>query len=1214
MTLVEYSPPHPYNTIIMEADLIIYPTSRALRQKQRRVLENASFFDGRRHISLSAFLGGCEEAARLSGFLRGSDGRSLSRMDDLKGGIAVVEAADRFIALPPVPIPVLGSLSRRGVEETLEQLIEYISPQADRADDFLKFLSDERGSSKNRELAALYKLYREVCEEFGVADLARVNEATLRLLASVREKWPAFLRSAGSVKLVGVRWVGPFVERVVRALEGNTDPVPVTISHILEEHEQDWWGRDLMTGTGRLIFGEEDQTETAREEHFEQSTREALDRLREGYAMLDPALAGNARFHVAFSNSVGRYGEAEDLARRIVWETRLRPNQIRPEDICIVARDIGRYADPIRSVFPRFGIPFYFRRGLPVLSAPIVKVMLRFLELSASGSRKAFCSLLESPWPDWKDIIGDPGKAERLADDIRRSGVEPSIGSESELKSRLGAYYRQRAPGVSGPAPLVAAAVEAWRRAKGPAVPGRLRDGIADLLQRLNEEFRLPLIQRSLADDSAGSADERWSYLFNARAYAAALSAMELLRDYFMLNRETSWREIHTLVVRALEGLNVFPLPPDESGVWVLSPHDIGGLRFKVVIIADLTSGSFPRLPLESPIFSDHELEEFRKLLGEDLPISSLSTSRVRSSQENLLFLTTLAAATERIVVSAAARDEQGREVTPSVFFSTLWRLAGWPAFQDELPELPPDPYDRYRLSSGVDYIREHWEYQGSPRLHPGERTPIPGESFAGTVPFPLSVTAAERRRAIVRDPAAADGVKEHEPDYPAQSAAHGLQVESLRANFFQRQAGKEEGGMVVRYLPGETRYSGGLRGEIFTARQDPGSPREFTTTELEKLVACPYAFSLERIMKLREVETNELEPSARDHGAAVHKILELGFLLLRGMDEQKFPDQIREIGERFSTLRRPAWAVREGEEWMLVRDSLPPASAPAVIPLVFIDGERGGERERYLAFFTELAEAVLADSEEYNWMLGIREQISVEWKRIIHAVRRIVSLNFSPPEYKKSSLGNGKDKMVRTTALVEFVFGKKGETEVPAVILTAPDDSGRKIAVRGKVDRVDLIFLNDRLAALAVIDYKGSSKGNLTSTKLAVEIAAGLDCQLPIYGLAARHYFGVEVPTIMQYLAYSSSKRKLAADAKNHWIDLEKEPLTAAQWEELCADPAADLTEPMRRAIFKALDRIEAGEFLIDPANCSKYCSFKNLCRYLPGVLSAVKEGDEEG
>jgi len=47
------------------------------------------------------------------------------------------------------------------------------------------------------------------------------------------------------VVLAGVRWVGPFVERVVRALEEDPDPVPVTISHILEEHEQGLVGEEI---------------------------------------------------------------------------------------------------------------------------------------------------------------------------------------------------------------------------------------------------------------------------------------------------------------------------------------------------------------------------------------------------------------------------------------------------------------------------------------------------------------------------------------------------------------------------------------------------------------------------------------------------------------------------------------------------------------------------------------------------------------------------------------------------------------------------------------------------------------------------------------------------------------------------------------------------------------------------------------------------------
>ena len=1202
----------------MDPDLIIYPTSRALRQKQRRELLRRPFFDGRRHISLAAFLGGCEDAARLTGLLRGSSGRPLERIDDLKGGIAVVEAAERFVASPPVSLQVLSALSCRGVEEILEQMIEYVSPLADRADAFLDILEDECSSPKNRELATLYRIYREVCEEFGMADLARVNEATLRLLRGPREEWPAFLRPVGSIMLAGVRWVGPFVEQVVRALEEAPDPVPVTISHILEEHEQDWWGRGLMAGAGRLIFGEEDRGESERDEQFEQTTREALDRLREGYAMLDPGLVGNARLHVSFSNSVGRYGEVEDLARRIVWETRQRENPVRPEDICIVARDIGRYADPIRSVFPRFEIPFYFRRGLPVLSAPIVKVLLRFIEISVKGSRDAFCSLLESPWPDWENIIGDPGAAGKLADDIRRSGVEPEIRSGEDMKSRLLAYYeRRRRYSRREAASSVALAEEALRRVKGVAAPGSFREGVADLLRRLDKEFRLPSRLRRLADDSSGSGDERRGYLFNARAYAAARRALELLHDQLPRGREFSWRRIYNIVVRALEGLNVFPLPPDESGVWILSPHDIGGLRFKVVIIADLTSGSFPRLPLESPIFSDRELDKIQERMGARLPASALATSTVRSSQENLLFLTTLAASTERIVISAATRDESGREISLSVFYSTLWRLAGWPSFGRDLPELPPAPYDTYRLTSDVGYISEHWRQQRSPNLHPGERTPLPGESFAGTVPLPLSVTAAERRRAIARDLSVVEGLREGEPEPAARNVAHGLKVESLRTSFFERQGAGEDSGAVIRYLPGELRYSGALGGGFDDSDPEKAPRREFTTTELEKLVGCPYAFSLERILHFREVETNELEPSARDRGTAIHKILELGFLLLRGESPADLLPTIRAIGEEYRSLRRPAWAVRDGKGWVLVRSSLPPDSPRKAIPLVCIEGGSDKERERYLAYFTEIAGAVLDRAEAENWMLGVKEQLGVERRRIIHAVRRIVALNFSPPRYKKSDIfsGQGKggdEKLIRATALVEYVFGMEDETSEPPVYLVDPGDPDREIAVRGKIDRVDLIFADNRLAAVSVIDYKGSSKAGLTSTGLATEITAGLDCQLPIYGLAARRYFGDEIPVIMQYLSYASPKKKLERDAVNHWIGLDKEPLTAEQWKGLCVDPEADLTDPMREAIFKALDRVEAGEFLVDPAKCSSYCSFKTFCRYLPGVLAVEKEEDE--
>ncbi len=1182
----------PETDMALARKLVIYPTSRALRQLQRRALEKEPFFDGRGRISLSAFLGGCEEAARLAGLLKDESGRPLDRIDDLKGGIAVVEAAERFSAEPPLASAVLGRLSRKGLEETLEQLIAYLSPLAGQAEALLDLLAADPDSAKNRELAALYRVYREVCRELGAADPARINAATLRLLGSGRDAWPSFLRPAKSVTLAGVRWVGPFVELVIRTLEAEPDPVPVTVSHILEAHEQDWWGRDLMTGTGKLIFGREEESDFS---HFERSTREALDRIREGYAMCDPNLAGPGRFHIAFSSSVGRYGEVEDLARRIVWETRRKADPLRPEEICLVARDLGPYADAIRSVFPRFGIPFNFRRGLPVLSAPVVKTIFRFLELSATGSREAFCALLESPWPDWGGI-----PALRLADDIRRSGVEPEIVSARELKARLAAYYRRRPPKEISPKKLAAAAEAAWRRSRGPASPGSPREGISELLGRVEDEFAIPRRIRELAGESEGSADGRWGYLFNGRAYAAARRTLELLRDYSPAGPVKDWEEVSRLAVRGLEGLDVFPLPPDESGVWILSPYDIGGLKFKVVIAADLTSGSFPRLPLESPIFPDRELEEFRRRLGEGVPVTALATSRGRAAQENLLFLTTLSAATERIVISAAARDEQGREVAPSVFFSTLWRLAGWPAFREEIPPLPPDPYDRFRLERGVDYLAEHWEKQRSDALHPGERTPFPGESFAGTVPLALAATPAERRRGLVRE-AAPEG--EGEPGREEISAARGLAVERRRREFFRRQAAREAASGPVEYPPEETRYSGGLGPGVLP----PGTRKEFSVSELNTLVRCPYAYLVERVFGLEEVETNELEPSPLDYGSVLHAILEIGFAHLQGSPRPGTPDPVRELEESYCSLRRPAWAVREGRRWGLVRGERPEGT---VLPLTLVEPADPAEERLYLDFFSELAGLVLDRAEAENWRLGVKEQLGLERRRVVHAVRRIVALNFFPPLYKNHPQLAGAEDLTRATALLEFAFGGRS-VPIPPVTLADPRDPARRVGVRGKIDRVDLIFAGEEAAAAAVIDYKGSSKAGLTSARLAAEAAAGLDCQLAVYGLAAREFFGPGLPVIMQYLSYSQAKDKLVSAAANHWLGLDKEPLSEEKWGEISGDPEASLLDPLQAAVFESLDRLEAGEFLVDPADCRKYCTFKHLCRYVPGVLAARESGE---
>jgi len=673
----------PSTTQSQRPDLVIYPTAVALRQVQRRTLERDGFFDGRRHLTLAAFLRLCSEAAARAGLLKDTKGQSLRPITDLDRELAIVEAVSLFRTTQHPKNSILPALTPAALEETLEELIDTISPLADRANGFLSLLAHDKHSPKNPDLAALYSAYTTVCQSLQVADSTTVNTAILALLHGPRSLWPHPLQQASLLSFISVRWVAPFQESVIQALSTQLGQAQVHLHHVLSEHEQDWWGQDLMTQTGRLLFEGSVGAEDIGGLTFQApSTRDAIDELtslREGYAMQDRSLAESSRSCVGFSTSVGLYGEIEDLARRIAWELHDRPDPLRPEDICLVTRNLGACSDAIMDVFSRFNIPYYFRRGVPLLSIPLIKTILNLARFSATHDREVFCTLLESPWLNWPSLgLNDPAS---LADDILRSGAEPILDDPKRLARRLASYYtdpysenqqfatREQAEAQTH---LV---TELYKIVLGHSTIHTLEDGLCDLLKRC-ELLRLDSITDFFPGDSLGHR----AGILNTKAHEVALEMLNTLRRHSLVaDNKLDWSLLVDLISRTFENLTITPGPSDESGVWILNPFDMAGLHFKVVILAGMNAGEFPQLPTPSPLFPDAELTAFREHLLKkgSLPAAALAASKIRNSQENLLFLTTLAAARERIVFSYRRHGEDGKELTPSVFFSTLSRLTG---------------------------------------------------------------------------------------------------------------------------------------------------------------------------------------------------------------------------------------------------------------------------------------------------------------------------------------------------------------------------------------------------------------------------------------------------------------------------------------------------------------------------------------------------------
>jgi hypothetical protein len=1196
-------------------DLIIYPTAVALRQVQRRTLDREGFFDGRRHLTLGSLLRLCAESAARAGLLKGPRGLSLRPITDLDRELAIVEAVAKFQASPHPENSMLTALTPAALEETLEELTDTIAPLANRATDFITLLARDTRSPKNPDLASLYQAYTHVCQTLQVADDTAVNTAILALLRAPRALWPQPLQQAATLAFISVRWVAPFQESVIQALSTQLGQDHVRVHHILSEHEQDWWAQDLMTRAGRLLFegatGSEDIDGLAFQAPSTRDAIEELTSLREGYAMQDRALAEPARACVGFSTSVGLYGEIEDLARRIAWELHDRPDPLRPDELCLVTRNLGACSDAIMDVFSRFHIPYYFRRGVPLLAIPVVKTILNLARFSATRDREVFCALLESPWLNWQGLgLADPAA---LADDILRSGAEPLLDDPKQLGRRLISYYtnpyskNQNFSTRDAAGAQADAVIALYKAVLGHPAIQTLEEGLADLLKRCEQLTPDPGPEAKPGDPLGQRAG-----LLNAKAREATFDMLESLRQHTLVaDTSINWATIVDLISRALENLTVSPGPSDESGVWILNPFDCAGLHFKVVLLAGMNAGEFPQLPTPSPLFPDAELIAFRERLLKKgpLPAAALAASKVRNSQENILFLTTLAAARERIVFSYRRHGEDGKELTPSVFFSTLWRLTGWPTWTT-LPDLPPDPYDRWRLTRGAPHLLDHWRKHHA--LIPHKRRPFPGESFLGTVPLGLCRADDERWQRLAQQPGETPpgpGSAPH-PATPGPLAchvAHGIQVEHERQSFFTRQAQTDLGELSSSGPTGGA-YAGILSPDLWTKiKPAQDGPMDFSPTQLEQLVACPYRYYLQYIAGVEPIERNELEASPRDFGTAIHFIMNEGFHLLQGAPPSLPIPGLRTIAGTYADLITPDWAIldRHGVWHLQEGGSRPSAEA---LPLAALEPAQG---DRALAFFNALSETLLAWATRGNakWMLGAPEQLTLQCRRVQRAVRNLVRTAIEPTALP-GTLSDSEDgqPLRRFPCLLEFGFNSHSKkADAPSIELAAPSDARRVVRLHGKIDRVDLVFDAAKiLRAIIVVDYKGQSKAKDSPATLADHIAKAEDCQLPAYALAAASRFAPAAPLVtpiyMQYLSYSLAADDLIKDCQKRWLATDGQPLEPEPLEELL-NGAPTLMAAFTASTFAALDKYERGEFAVAPIACD-YCAFAGGCRHYASLL----------
>ena len=517
-----------------------------------------------------------------------------------------------------------------------------------------------------------------------------------------------------------------------------------------------------------------------------------------------------------------------------------------------------------------------------------------------------------------------------------------------------------------------------------------------------------------------------------------------------------------------------------------------------------------------------------------------------------------------------------------------------------------------------LDHWQKHTVSQRSKNktgsaIEPHKRRPFPGESFLGTIPLGLCRANDERWQRLAYQPddsltTLSGTLHQPHPEALAIHVAHSIQVEHDRQTFFTRQAQTELGETHNTANPGGA-YAGILSPELWAKiKPTQNGPMDFSPTQLEQLVACPYKYYLQNIAGVKPIERNELEASPRDFGTAIHFIMQVGFRLLQGFSNTDPIPGLNEVTTTYANLMSPDWAILDPKGVWHLQEGPARPSAEA-LPLVSL---KPSAKDQTLAFFDALSEVILkwATSGNAKWMLGAPEQLTIQCLRIRRTIRNLVRTTLEPTALPDAFPDTAEDRAFRRfPCLLEFGFNSLSKkADAPSVEMTDPSNPCHAVRLHGKIDRVDLVFDAKKiLSAIIVVDYKGKSKGTLTPATLAANIALAQDCQLPVYALAAHARLAPPVssaiPIIMQYLSYSLPAETMIKDCQKRWLALDGQPLEEQEFTEIIGK-SLSLMDAFTTSTFAALAKYERGEFAVAPIEC-KFCAFAGCCRHYASQLS---------
>lgn len=452
-------------------------------------------------------------------------------------------------------------------------------------------------------------------------------------------------------------------------------------------------------------------------------------------------------------------------------------------DIGILVRTQAPYQDEVRRIFAQHCIALNAAFAYPLAGSPLGVFCFNLFLLQVNGfDRASVLAVLSSPY-----FKAEKKKSWRAL--AEKSLVSLHLSQWQDLLPQTEGYdpaflhwlekCQQQLAALAQPGP--------WGQ-KSAAARQFLTDNLAEnLLQDKEQEI-----------------------------YQTVCACIDSLAQYSLIRQQAKAGEFVEALSEALSSLTYNETQAAAGGVVFTDVQRARGLGFKAVFLLGMNEKVFPQLIPEDPILPDRYRYILRDVLG-----YWIGQKAERIDEEKLLFFTASCAATERLYVSYACRNSDGKEAVPSVYVAELARACGKVWSADEKPRMG------VCLSRQLASVKTRFW------------------------------TPKEVSYAIIL----------HGQDWQAHYQQAGLFTPQIKQSV--------QAALQINSSQGAGAFDGFITSgqKVFAAVKEVG----FSPSALQELAACPMKYFLDRGLGLHEREEtySRHEWAADERGNAYHKVLE---------------------------------------------------------------------------------------------------------------------------------------------------------------------------------------------------------------------------------------------------------------------------------------------------------------------------------------------------